>query len=170
MLHVLPTGRRLGISMMLALGTSLSALGGSPAFAQQGQAATSSIHLDIPRQPLSAALQAFSRRTGIQVVYTASIDAGIISPGISGDFDVMTALSRLLSGTGVTFRQSGKGAVVLAKASASIPLGPVRVGGIVVHQDPTGPGVGYVAENTMAGTKTNTPITEIPNSIYVITK
>ncbi|MCP1214020.1 TonB-dependent siderophore receptor [Acetobacter okinawensis] len=170
MLHVLPTGRRLGISMMLALGTSLSALGGSPAFAQQGQTTVPSIHLDIPRQPLSAALQAFSRRTGIQVVYAASIDAGIISPGISGDFDVMTALSRLLSGTGVTFRQSRKGAVVLAKASASIPLGPVRVGGIVAHQDPKGPGVGYVAENTLIGTKTDTPLTEIPNSIYVVTK
>lgn len=168
--HVLPTGRRLGISMMLALGTSLSALGGSPAFAQQGQASIPSIHLDIPRQPLSAALQAFSRRTGIQVVYTASIDAGIISPGISGDFDAMTALSRLLSGTGVTFRQSGKGAVVLAKASANITLGPVRVGGTVAHQDPTGPGVGYVATTTMAGTKTDTLLTEIPTSIYVITK
>ncbi|WP_395370632.1 TonB-dependent siderophore receptor [Komagataeibacter diospyri] len=170
MSHVLPTGRRLGISMMLALGTSLSALGGSPAFAQQGQAAIPSIHLDIPRQPLSAALQAFSRRTGIQVVYTASIDAGIISPGISGDFDAMTALSRLLSGTGVTFRQSGKGAVVLAKASANITLGPVRVGGTVARQDPTGPGVGYVATTTMSGTKTDTPITEIPSSIYVVTK
>ncbi|RDI39335.1 iron complex outermembrane receptor protein [Gluconacetobacter liquefaciens] len=170
MSHVLPTGRRLGISMMLALGTSLSALGGSPAFAQQGQAAIPSIHLDIPRQPLSAALQAFSRRTGIQVVYTASIDAGIISPGISGDFDAMTALSRLLSGTGVTFRQSGKGAVVLAKASANITLGPVRVGGTVAHENPTGPGVGYVATSTMAGTKTDTPIMEIPNSIYVVTK
>ncbi|MBL7238391.1 MAG: TonB-dependent receptor plug domain-containing protein [Komagataeibacter hansenii] len=129
-----------------------------------------SIHLDIPRQPLSAALQAFSRRTGIQVVYTASIDAGIISPGISGDFDAMTALSRLLSGTGVTFRQSGKGAVVLAKASANITLGPVRVGGTVTHENPTGPGVGYVATTTMAGTKTDTPLTEIPNSIYVVTK
>ncbi|MFT8782736.1 TonB-dependent siderophore receptor [Acetobacter syzygii] len=170
MSHVLPTGRRLGISMMLALGTSLSALGGSPAFAQQGQAAIPSIHLDIPRQPLSAALQAFSRRTGIQVVYTASIDAGIISPGISGDFDAMSALSRLLSGTGVTFRQSGKGAVVLAKASANITLGPVRVGGTTAHQDPTGPGVGYVATNTMSATKTDTPITEIPNSIYVVTQ
>lgn len=170
MSHVLPTGRRLGISMMLALGTSLSALGGSPAFAQQGQAAIPSIHLDIPSQPLSAALQAFSRRTGIQVVYTASIDAGIISPGISGDFDAMTALSRLLSGTGVTFRQSGKGAVVLAKASANITLGPVRVGGTVARQDPTGPGVGYVATTTMSGTKTDTPITEIPSSIYVVTK
>ncbi|WP_415499518.1 TonB-dependent siderophore receptor [Acetobacter syzygii] len=168
--HVLPTGRRLGISMMLALGTSLSALGGSPAFAQQGQTSISSIHLDIPRQPLSAALQAFSRRTGIQVVYTASIDAGIISPGISGDFDAMTALSRLLSGTGVTFRQSGKGAVVLAKASANITLGPVRVGGTVTHENPTGPGVGYVATTTMSATKTDTPIVEIPNSIYVVTK
>lgn len=170
MSHVLPTGRRLGISMMLALGTSLSALGGSPVFAQQGQASIPPIHLDIPRQPLSAALQAFSRRTGIQVVYTASIDAGIISPGISGDFDATTALSRLLSGTGVTFRQSRQGTVVLAKASANITLGPVRVGGTVAHQDPTGPGVGYVATTTMSGTKTDTPITEIPNSIYVVTK
>ncbi len=170
MSHVLPTGRRLGISMMLALGTSLPALGGSPAFAQQGQSFTSAINMDIPRQSLLSALQAFSRRTGIQVVYTASIDAGITSAGISGDFDAMTALSRLLSGTGVTFRQSGRNAVVLTKSSANITLGPVRVGGTVAHQDPAGPGVGYVAENTMTGSKTDTPLIEIPNSIHVITR
>ncbi|WP_415423027.1 TonB-dependent siderophore receptor [Acetobacter okinawensis] len=44
------------------------------------------------------------------------------------------------------------------------------MGGSVAHENPTGPGVGYVATTTMSGTKTDTPITEIPNSIYVVTK
>lgn len=60
--------------------------------------------------------------------------------------------------------------MTLGCEGANITLGPVRVGGTLAHQDPTGPGVGYVAENTMTATKTDTPLMEIPNSIYVITK
>ncbi|WP_249208900.1 TonB-dependent receptor plug domain-containing protein [Acetobacter okinawensis] len=60
--------------------------------------------------------------------------------------------------------------IVPASKATNITLGPVRVGGTLVHQDPTGSGVGYVATTTMSGTKTDTPITEIPNSIYVVTK
>ncbi|MFW7268145.1 TonB-dependent siderophore receptor [Gluconacetobacter sp. Hr-1-5] len=158
--------------MMLALGTSLSALGGSSALAQQGQSAAPLIHLDIPRQPLSSALQSFSSRAGVQVVYTASIDAGVISPGISGDFDAMSALSRLLLGTGVIFRQTGKSAVVLSKASAPIALGPVRVQGQAddSRQADYGPNQGFVDTSSNAGTKTSTPLIETPQSISVITR
>lgn len=80
------------------------------------------------------------------------------------------AIGRLLGGTGLTF-SSRDGAFYIQKAAtASITLGPVRVGGTVAHESATGPGVGYVATNTLTGSKTDTPIIEIPNSIHVITK
>lgn len=123
----------------------------------------------IPAQSVDGALAAFSRVTHFQTVAAGELTRNVRSPGVSGIMTSDVALDRLLTGTGLAPRISGN-TVILSKASANITLGPVRVGGTIAHQDPQGPGIGYVAQNTMAGTKTDTPITEIPNSIYVVTK
>ncbi|PAL26008.1 TonB-dependent siderophore receptor [Acetobacter syzygii] len=124
----------------------------------------------ISPQPLANALTTFGMQSGWQISVPDTLTAKLSSPGVSGSFAPDVALSHLLAGTGLTYQVSGSHSVIIKKASANITLGPVRVGGTVAHQDPTGPGVGYFAENTMAGTKTDTPIIEIPNSIYVVTK
>ena len=125
--------------------------------------------LNIPAQKLSSALVALSNATGTQLAYGTQLSDGLRSSAISGTMPVSAALTQILNGTGLTYRLSGN-VVTLVKASANITLGPVRVAGTVGHESPTGPGVGYVATTTMAGTKTDTPIIEIPNSIYVVTK
>ncbi|MFT8677453.1 TonB-dependent siderophore receptor [Gluconacetobacter sp.] len=125
----------------------------------------------IPALPLGQALAAFGRQAGIQVTYAPALIAGKTAPALSGTMSREAALQRLLSSSGLSFRYAGTDTIVVQNASSSnITLGPVRVGGATTHQNPTGPGIGYVAENTLAGTKTDTPLTEIPNSIYVITK
>ncbi|MFT8559948.1 MAG: TonB-dependent siderophore receptor [Acetobacter sp.] len=123
----------------------------------------------IPAQSLPSALALFGRQAGLQVSIPAALVEGKISHAVDGTMAPAQSLAQILSGTGLTYRINGS-VVTLVKASSAIMLGPVRVGGTAGRQDPTGPGLGYVAENTMAGTKTDTPITEIPNSIYVITK
>ncbi|MDQ0393583.1 TonB-dependent siderophore receptor [Labrys monachus] len=50
--------------------------------------------------------------------------------------------------------------------SGVIQLDPLKVTGS--NGSPTGPVVGYVAKNTSAGSKTNTPIQEVPQSVSVI--
>lgn len=124
----------------------------------------------ISPQSLANALTTFGMQSGWQISVPDTLTAKLSSPGVSGSFAPDIALSHLLAGTGLTYQVSGSHSVIIKKASASITLGPVRVGGTVTHQNPTGPGVGYVATTTMAGTKTDTPLTEIPNSIYVVTK
>lgn len=118
---------------------------------------------------LDHALTQAADQSGVHIFFPSASVAGKKSAGLSGKLTVNQALARLLSGSGLSWHLQG-GKTIIVSASSNITLGPVRVGGMVTHQDPTGPGVGYVAENTMAGTKTNTPITEIPNSIYVVTK
>ncbi|MCP1216832.1 TonB-dependent siderophore receptor [Acetobacter orientalis] len=125
---------------------------------------------DIPSGSLAEALTRFGRQTGIQVSVNGDLARSIKSNGVSGRMVPDAALGHILAGTGLAARYSGAKNVLIQKASANITLGPVRVGGTLVHQDPTGPGVGYVADRTMSATKTDTPLTEIPNSVYVITK
>ena len=61
-----------------------------------------------------------------------------------------------------TQRTAGAGAATSAPAPASA-LQNIRPG-----QDPRGPINGYVAERTLTGTKTNTPIMETPQAISVV--
>lgn len=161
-----------GVCLMALLASScLSGLMAPAAKAQPaGDGAGATRHFTIAAQPLRTALHQYLEQSGVQVAYPTADAGNVRSTAISGNLTSQEALSRLLTGTGLTWRATGPNSVTLAKASANITLGPVRVGGTVAHQDPTGPGVGYVATTTMAGTKTDTPITEIPNSIYVVTK
>lgn len=99
--------------------------------------------------------------------------AGHTTTGLHGQFTSSEALARLLQGSGLSYQTLGEHAfqIVPASKAANITLGPVRVGGSFnAHEAAIGPGNGYVATYTDAGTKTDTPITEIPNSVYVITK
>ncbi|MFT4089526.1 MAG: TonB-dependent receptor [Asticcacaulis sp.] len=87
---------------------------------------------DIAAQPLPRALQQFTEATGIQVAYTSSLGRGVRSAGVSGEMAPVEALSRLLSGTGLTYRFTSSNAVVLEKAPQAdgvISLGTIRVEG-----------------------------------------
>ncbi len=162
------------IAAILMTSSALASVAGAPgAFAQMvvssAMTADQSKRFSIPAGSLAKALTSFGAQSGKQVSVETSVIQGLSSPGVVGRMTAQQALTRLLAGTGLTYRLLGN-VVTLVKASANITLGPVRVGGTVAHQDPTGPGVGYVAENTMSATKTNTSIMEIPNSIHVVTK
>ena len=167
------TGRRfrhyllIGIAQ-IALSHAASAWA-APADNTQQNTQARSFH--IPPQPLSSALAAFAQQSGRQTSYDPAIARNITTQGVTGTMVPEAALATLLRGTPIQFTRLDAHTLILSHTStAPITLGPVRVGGMATHQDPTGPGVGYVAENTMAGTKTDTPIIEIPNSIYVVTK
>ncbi|MCP1197785.1 TonB-dependent receptor plug domain-containing protein, partial [Acetobacter senegalensis] len=116
------------------------------------------------------ALTTFGQQAHRQVSVDPKILSGHQSAALNGNFTEQEALARLLTGSGLTARVSGN--VVSVSTTSSITLGPVRVGGTAFdsHQAAIGPGNGYVATYTDAGTKTDTPLWEIPNSVYVITK
>lgn len=180
--HIAPAGRRITLSMALTLGIVLSPVGGHSALAQQLAAGKAHVmHFDIVQQPLGTALQAFSRRTGMQVVYTTQIETGVVSPGVRGDYEPTIALGHLLSGTGVAFRLTGANSITLAPATAPITLRPVRVGGAMMHQPVDevphaeqitviGTPPRFLAYASHAGTKTDTPLIEIPQTVSVVTR
>lgn len=167
---------RLRAALLLGAGACLAAA--APACAQQESAATARVSFAISPQPLVDAMREFSRATGIQVAYAASVGSGVSSPGASGTMSAAEALSQLLAGTGLTFRFTGPNAVTLERppaqtADGAIQLGPVRVEGEALtgfvppaqaqigNLPPTYPG-GQVARGAQVGVLGNRDIMDTP--------
>ncbi|MBA4788151.1 MAG: TonB-dependent siderophore receptor [Rhizobiales bacterium] len=55
-----------------------------------------------------------------------------------------------------------------AQQAGAVELDQINVE--TVHESPTGPVQGYVARQTLTGTKTDTPLIEVPQSISVVTR
>ncbi len=110
--------------------TASTAMLPATAHAQAGAAERS---FDIPAGPLAEALQAFSRRSGVQLVYSSELVAGKASQGARGTMSDAQALAQLLSGTGYTGSLSGNTATISAIAAAGEGervTGAVRVEGV----------------------------------------
>jgi iron complex outermembrane receptor protein len=77
------------------------------------------VHLDIPAQSLSSALTQFGRDTGTEIVFTPEAVRQKTSTAIKGDFAREKAISVLLSGTGLSYRVTAQGAIVVDVGSGS---------------------------------------------------
>jgi hypothetical protein len=71
------------------------------------------ISFDIPAQPLDAALEAYTRATGLQVLYRNALTVSRTSAAVSGRFTPQAALDRLLSGTNLAARYTTESAFTL---------------------------------------------------------
>mgnify|MGYP001793469613 CR=1 FL=1 len=137
------------------------------------QADAASHDFDIAPQSLTGALAEFGRQSGMQVSVDAGLIRGIDSPGVRGTLAAGTALKLLLVGTGMIYRLSDDNTVMLERVpagtseSGSTLLDPIVVEGTV--ETATGPVDGYVARRSATGSKTDTPINEIPQSVSVVT-
>lgn len=106
---------------------------GSLVAEQQSQ---SGYRFAIERQPLVAALNAFSEVTGWQIGLPAQLADGIESPGTNGRLSPELALARLLEGTGLSYRSIGERSVVLVKnPSQSLALQAMTVTATLHAQD-----------------------------------
>ncbi|CUU42309.1 Outer membrane receptor for ferric coprogen and ferric-rhodotorulic acid [Blastochloris viridis] len=82
------------------------------------------IEFDIAEQPLSSALETFSRISRVQVLYESDLAFGLRSRGASGRFTPEAALEMLISGTDLRIRFTRDDAVVLMRPSAGTLLEP----------------------------------------------
>jgi hemoglobin/transferrin/lactoferrin receptor protein len=97
------------IGLALLLSTSPLAMS---AAAQDSPVTASERSFSVPAGPMSAALVTFGQQAGIQISYVPSVAGGLSSPGVSGTMPADTALSQLLSGSGLTYQISGSTAVI----------------------------------------------------------
>lgn len=135
------------------------------------------VSFDIPAQSLPAALAEWSRQSGVAIVSGTAIP-GATAPAVSGSMNSADALSRLLVGSGLTYRFTGSGSVALEAAplgsDGAVQLGPVRVSGGGVgsareERSAWAPVEGYVARRTATATKTDTAAIEVPQVVNIVT-
>lgn len=119
------------LTLMLAGTALMGCMAMTPALAQSQPAAAARGIIAIPSQPLSAALIAFSRQTGIEIVVPSSVAAGKRSTAVSGPLTAQAALGQLLAGTGLTYRFTSATAVTIAGASGAVAsTGAIEPGAI----------------------------------------
>ena len=169
--------RTLWLAAMM-VSTSLAAGGlGVPVSAQQAVGS-----FDIAPQSLADGLTLFGQQSGWQVSVRADLIAGATTRGVKGAMAPEQALRQLMAGSGFSYAL-GQGNVVTLQKLADVPTAPeipgvIRLGAVQVDgtgtvaslQDPVGPGIGYVATRTVAGTKTDTPVLEVPQSVSTVTR
>ncbi len=151
--------------------------------AAQAQAQTKITTFDIPAQSLGSALAAFSQAAGVDVVYGAALPS-VASPGVKGELSSAEALSRLLTGTGLTYRFTSANSVTLSPAPTTgraIQLGAVRIEGAqgegqaAAPPPSSDPGAtegsrSYAARIASTSTKLQLSPRETPQSITVVTR
>jgi iron complex outermembrane receptor protein len=102
--------------MILAAALCLSAV--EVAVAQDVQASSRKM-THIPAQPLVAALNALAGERDLQVVYRTELIGGMQTRGATGTLTADEALSKLLAGTGLTFRYLDQDTVTIVPLAAT---------------------------------------------------
>ncbi len=92
---------------------------------------------NIAPKPLVTALKDFTAQSHEQLLATGELINGKSSPGVSGLNDAATALARLLEGTGLTFRRSGR--IFLIVKSGEPPAPPRAVAAAQIQAQPASP-------------------------------
>lgn len=175
-------GRGIRSNRVAALaGLSLLACGtGLKAQTQGGQAASAipspAANVSVPAGPLESGILSLGRQINLRLLYPSSLTAGKRTNGVSGRLGPREAVTQLLAGTGLRYSFTGANTVQISNASAgsavlSAPEGAIPLDTIDVQGDGAfGPTNGFISQDSVAGSKTNTPIMETPYSVSVVNR
>jgi outer membrane receptor for ferric coprogen and ferric-rhodotorulic acid len=167
--------RRLSI-LIASLGVSVIA-----------SAETVTTELDLPAQGLGESLRAIATATHVNVLFDTAEVAALKAPALKGRLGLDEAMSRVLGGTGLTYRFLDEKTVVLVKEGEAIPApaahtsaeSPMRLAQAAAagtRDAPAGDsdarldevvviGKGY---GVRVGAKSVAPLREVPNTVTVI--
>lgn len=126
--------------------------------------------------PLAVALNQLAEVGGLQLIYDAEIANGLRSGGLSGQFSPEAALSRLLSGSGLTYRLTADGNVLIQRQTLNQRDEPTALPAINVVGKSSNPffegedpyNTDYNRHNATTATKTDTPLMQTPLSVKVV--
>lgn len=154
-------------SIMLGV-TSTAVMTAAPAWAQTSP----ETEFNIPAGSVSSALEQFAATAGVTVSFEPGVARGKTSPGLHGRYTVAAGLRQLLVGSKLQALPHANGSYSLVPVigdASTVQLEATSISGRAA-ESAAGPVDSYVATRTSAGTKTDTPIIEVPQSISVVTR
>lgn len=121
------------------------------------------VTLDIPSEPLAAALAKFAEQSGIKMTYPAELLTGKTAPPIEGSLTPEQALEQLLSGSGLRYEFVTPDAVKIEAAPAPASehvteMAPIEVRGAKAQKS-------YAVPVTSTASKIDVPNRDIPFSV-----
>ncbi|MBS0219694.1 MAG: TonB-dependent receptor [Proteobacteria bacterium] len=185
-----------GVALWVLAVASVAVGFGSPALAQDvAQIAPTSppqppsgpektYNLNIPSLPLGQGIAALSAQTGLQILAGGVASSPRQTPPIRGNYTVGQALSRMLEGTGVTYRFASASAITLegtptsggtraapvAGGATTLPTLQVQGGSIAPGGDPYADSQAPYKADRLSSSKFSEPILDTPRSVTVLTK
>jgi iron complex outermembrane receptor protein len=153
-----------GMALAVPLGMAVVA---QPVWAQTDL----EVQFDIPAGSLATALTRFASTAAMTVSFDPAHAAGQASAGLRGRYTVDAGLRQLLAGSKLQAVRQANGSYSLLPIigdGATLQLGATSISGLAI-ESAYGPVDGYVATRSATGTKTDTPILEIPQAINVVT-
>jgi iron complex outermembrane receptor protein len=126
----------------------------------------------IAAQPLASALAQFARQNGLQLSFDATLAQGKMAPAINGQLSEQEALAQLLKNSGLSWSLTDERTLLLfpQPASGSLNLAPSTITSSEFIEYADGPVQGYRATRSGTGTKTDTALRDIPQSIQVVSR
>ncbi|MBW3572303.1 MAG: TonB-dependent siderophore receptor [Gemmatimonadetes bacterium] len=126
---------------------------------------TAAVRFNIPAQPLTDALRAFSRQAAVRVQLDIPAAAGVQSHPVLGAYTAPEALRQLLAGTGLA-AQFADGETALVTRGQGGVRGAYTLTPLTVVAPRS---VGYATRRTTTATRTDTPLRDAPQSVSVVT-
>lgn len=129
-------------------------------------------HYAIVAQPLASALAQFARQNHLQLSFDAALAQGKMAPAVNGELNERQALAQLLSQSGVGWTVTDDRTLLLFPQpdSGALNLAPSTITANAFVERADGPVDGYRATRSATGTKTDTALRDLPQSIQVVSR
>lgn len=125
--------------------------------------------IDLPAQPLGAALKQLAEKTGVQIFFADESVRGRSAPASKGNLTVREALDGMLAGSGLVYSFTAGNAVSVRPADKGADGGPMALPALNVTAE-NAHDTGYTMRSTVTATKTDTPVLDTPISVQTVTR
>jgi iron complex outermembrane receptor protein len=152
----------------------------SSAFAQSAASVgTATLDYNIPAGQLDRVLVAVAAQSRRPISFDAAVTKNFLSPGVKGSLTVEQAIDKALVGTDLERVATGSGALsIRAKSEAASEFNAIQdtapaaasLPQITVHDLAQPSSTGFIAPNSSSATRTDTLISELAQSVQVITQ
>lgn len=172
----------------------LAVLLGAFAPAVPGFAQPAKQKFDVAGDLAERSLKTFALQSGVEVIFSTEVTGGVRTHAVKGEFAPIEAAQRMLAGTNLEVtQQAGDGAIVVSRKTPAPPeknvqraaeptandranqnrsnsvdnTAPIELSPFTVNSSQD---VGYVANNTLAGSRLNTSLKDTAATISVMTE